>query len=171
MVGALAGLVGITPSSGYVHSWAAIIIGIVTSICCISSLKIKEWIGADDALDAFSLHGVGGFVGNILTGIFAQKWVALLDGSSINGGAIDGNPIQIAYQLAGSFSIAAYSFIGSIAILLVIDRIPGLKLRSSAQNEDIGTDKSEMGELAYQFTSRSSIRDEVEKVYPDEVTQ
>lgn len=148
--GALAGLVGITPGSGFVAPWAAIVTGAITAACCNAGCMIKELLGADDALDAFALHGVGGFVGCILAGIFAQKWVGLLDGAIINGGAIDGNPIQIAYQLAAAVSISAYSFIGTVIILFVINKIPGLNLRYSLDDETIGGDLSEMGEVAYE---------------------
>lgn len=155
--GALAGLVGITPASGFVAPWAAIIIGAITATICNFACHFKELIGADDVLDAFSLHGVGGFVGSILTGIFAQKWVALLDGTVINGGAIDGFGTQIGYQLAGCLAISGYSFFGTLIILFVIDKIPGLRLRNTIEEEMIGCDLTDMGEVAYEVVSGSSL--------------
>lgn len=149
--GALAGLVGITPASGFVAPWAAIIIGVVTSALCNAACALKELMGADDVLDSFALHGVGGFVGSILTGIFAQKWIANLDGVTvIQGGAIEGNWVQLGYQLAGSLAICAYSFFGTLFILMVINRIPGMRLRASPEAEKVGLDLSEMGEVAYE---------------------
>ena len=103
----------------------------------------------DDSLDAFALHGVGGFVGSILTGIFAQKWVAFLDGTIISGGAIEGYGIQIAYQLAGALAISSYSFFGTLIILLVMNLTPGLHLRLSPVEELMGGDLSELGETLY----------------------
>ncbi|KAJ1560391.1 hypothetical protein HK096_008918 [Nowakowskiella sp. JEL0078] len=147
--GAIAGLVGITPASGFVAPWAAIIIGAVTSIICNLACRLKNRLGYDDALDAFGLHGIGGFVGNILTGIFAQKWIALLDGTVILGGWVEGNWIQVAYQFAGSGAIAAYAFVGTYIICIILNFIPGLKLRVEDHHEEHGIDVTQMGEVAY----------------------
>ncbi|KAI8906808.1 ammonium transporter AmtB-like domain-containing protein [Gorgonomyces haynaldii] len=153
--GVLAGLVGITPASGYVAPWAAIVIGAVTAAACNASCLLKEVMGVDDSLDAWALHGVGGFVGNFLAGVFAQKWIAQLDGTSIPGGAIDGNPMQIGYQLAGAVAISAYSFVGSYIILAIMNKIPGLHLRVSPEDEIKGGDLGEMGEVAYELVETS----------------
>lgn len=153
--GAIAGLVGVTPAAGFVAPWAAIIIGLVTAVGCNLGCTLKDRIGADDALDSFYLHGVGGFIGNILTGIFAQKNMSLLDGTTTLGGAIDGHAIQIAYQFTASASIAVYSFFGTFAILYIINLIPGMKLRASLEHEEIGGDLHEMGEVAYGMISAS----------------
>jgi Amt family ammonium transporter len=149
--GSLAGLVGITPSAGYVAPWASIVIGITTSTCCCFAFKIKDFIGIDDSLDAFGLHGVGGFVGTLLTGIFAQKWLGGLDGGHSPSGIIEGNPIQFAYQLIAALAIATYSFCLSIAILFCLQKIPGLSLRLSAAEQELGGDFVEMGEAAYEY--------------------
>jgi Amt family ammonium transporter len=149
--GALAGLVGVTPSSGYVAPWASILIGIISSACCCYAFKIKEIIDVDDSLDAFGLHGVGGFVGSLLTGIFAQKWIGELDGTNLLGGVIDGNHMQLVYQLLGSLAIASYSFFGTAVILFCIQRLPGLSLRLTPQEEAAGGDHVEMGEAAYEY--------------------
>ncbi|KAJ3126846.1 hypothetical protein HK098_007050 [Nowakowskiella sp. JEL0407] len=147
--GAIAGLVGITPAAGFVAPWAAIVIGFVTAIACNLGSRAKHLLGYDDALDAFGLHGIGGFVGNILTGVFAQKWIALLDGTVIPGGAIEGNWIQLAYQLGGSAAIAGYSFVGTLIICYAINFIPGMKLRVDDDHELLGVDVTHMGEVAY----------------------
>lgn len=149
--GALAGLVGVTPGSGFVSPWAAAIIGIVASVCCNYACRLKEYADADDSLDAFALHGVGGFVGDILCGVFAQQWVARLDGTVILGGPMDKFPTQIGYQLVAAVSISAYAFFATLIIVYVIDIIPGLHLRLTAEEEVIGGDISEMGEIAFEF--------------------
>ncbi|RKO88842.1 ammonium transporter AmtB-like domain-containing protein, partial [Blyttiomyces helicus] len=154
--GAVAGLVAITPASGFVAPWAAIVIGILAGIICNAACSIKTLFGFDDTLDAWGVHGIGGFLGNILTGIFAQKWIAELDGSVINGGWVDGNFIQVGYQLAGSSAIAAWSFVVSTILLFVINKIPGLHIRPSEEEEELGADVGEMGEVAYELLPPSS---------------
>lgn len=150
--GALAGLVGITPASGFVGAWSAIVIGIVTAICCALSIQFKEVLGYDDTADAWGVHGVGGLVGSILTGLFASKQIATLDGSVIPGGAfIDGSWALLGYNVAGSFSILGYSFVGTMIILVVINMIPGLHFRVAESEELMGGDLGEMGEVAYEI--------------------
>ncbi|KAJ3258485.1 hypothetical protein HK103_003607 [Boothiomyces macroporosus] len=150
--GALAGLVGITPAAGFVPGWAALIIGIVTAVLCNFSIRLKEILGYDDSLDAFGLHGVGGLVGSILTGLFAAKKVVALDNASIPGGAfMDGQWKLLGYNIAGSVSILGYSFVGTFIILFIINMIPGLKFRSSDNEELVGGDLAEMGEVAYEL--------------------
>ncbi|OQV25535.1 Ammonium transporter 1 [Hypsibius exemplaris] len=147
--GAVAGLVGITPGAGYVAPWAAIVIGVVVAILCDLWCRTKKRFGFDDSFDAFSVHGCGGFLGNILTGIFAQKWVAKLDGSDIDGGWMEWNWIQVAYQLGGSAAIAAWSFVVSIILLFFINLIPCCRIRQTETDEALGGDFVEMGEVGY----------------------
>lgn len=143
--GALSGLIGITPCAGYVAPWTSIIIGIITSICCCFALKIKNIIGIDDTLDAFGIHGIGGFVGSILTGIFAQKYIGELDGTVLLGGMIDGNYIQIIYQLLGSVAIALYSFMTTLLIIFCIKKVCQISLTN--EEVEFGGDYIEMGEI------------------------
>ncbi|GAV06810.1 hypothetical protein RvY_16735-2 [Ramazzottius varieornatus] len=105
--GVVAGLVGITPAAGFVAPWAAIVIGFLVSIICNGWVRFKKRLRFDDSFDAFSVHGCGGFLGNILTGVFAQKWVGRLDGTEIDGGWLEGNWIQVAYQLGSSAAIVS----------------------------------------------------------------
>jgi len=111
--GALAGLVGnpflffaysgITPACGYVPVWSAVPIGVITAFLCNYSTKLKFYMNCDDGLDAFGLHGVGGYIGSILTGFFAADYVAATDGATvIPGGWVNQNWVQLGYQLAGS---------------------------------------------------------------------
>ncbi|KAJ3102482.1 hypothetical protein HDU96_009615 [Phlyctochytrium bullatum] len=151
--GAVSALVAVTPCSGFVAPWAAIVIGIIAGVSCNLACRIKGFFGFDDSLDAWGVHGVGGFLGNLLCGVFAQKWVAELDGGIIEGGWIEGNWRQMGYQLAGSTAIAAWSFIFTYIFLTVLNFIPGLKLRPSEDDEILGGDLGEMGEVAYELVS------------------
>jgi Amt family ammonium transporter len=138
--GAIAGLVGITPAAGYVSIWSAAAIGFLTAIaiCCFEN--VNEWLRIDDGLEVFKLHGIGGAVGAFLTGIFATSKVSSLDGVSFAPGAIDGNGIQVAKQLAEIAAIASYSFTCSVLMLLILKYIPGLHLRVHDEVEMIGCD-------------------------------
>ncbi|KAJ1724482.1 hypothetical protein LPJ53_001252 [Coemansia erecta] len=151
--GAIAGLVAITPASGFVAPWAALVFGAVAGIVCHFAVDFKEKLGFDDALDVFAVHGVGGVVGNLLTGIFASKGVAALNGSEIKGGWIDHHWKQLGYQLAASCSGAAWAFVVSVIILVIFNYIPGLHLRIHEDGEISGTDVAEMGEHGYKFAT------------------
>ncbi|KAI2643721.1 ammonium transporter [Xylaria nigripes] len=150
--GAISGLVAITPASGYVTPWAAVIFGIVGGIGCNLATKLKFFVGADDALDIFAVHGVGGIIGNLLTGIFAADYIAALDGFTvIPGGWINHHYIQLAYQLADSVAGFSYSFGVTCLILFLINLVPGLSLRVDAKDEETGIDDIQLGEFAYDY--------------------
>ena len=172
--GVIAGLVAITPGSGFVPAWAAVIYGVVGAAGAnVSTLprlqnpptfrtttdsfpqyatKLKFVLGIDDALDIFAEHAVGGFIGNILTAFFAADYIAHLDGfSEIDGGWLNKHWVQLGYQIADSVSGAAYSFFGTCIILFVMNLIPGLSLRASEEAEILGIDDAEIGEFAYDY--------------------
>jgi Amt family ammonium transporter len=150
--GVVAGLVSITPGSGYVPAWAAIPYGILGAAFANYATKFKFLLRIDDALDIFAVHAVAGFVGNILTGFFAADWVAHLDNVQvINGGWLNQNWIQLAYQLADSICGGAYSFTMTCLILFILNLIPGLKLRATEDAEILGIDDTEIGEFAYDY--------------------
>ncbi|KAK5632869.1 hypothetical protein RRF57_008585 [Xylaria bambusicola] len=150
--GAISGLVAITPASGFVAPWAAVIFGVVGGIGCNIATKLKFLIGADDALDIFAVHAIGGIIGNLLTGIFAADYIAALDGFTvIPGGWINHNYIQLAYQLADSVAGFSYSFVLTCIILFLMNLIPGLSLRVKPEEEDIGIDDIQLGEFAYDY--------------------
>ncbi|KAI5865410.1 ammonium transporter [Durotheca rogersii] len=150
--GAISGLVAITPAAGYVTPWAAVVFGLVGGVACNFATKLKFLIGVDEALDVFAVHGVGGIVGNLLTGIFAADYIAALDGSTeIAGGWINRNFVQLGYQLADSAAGFSYSFVLTCVILFVLNLIPGLSLRVSAAHEDVGIDDDQLGEFAYDY--------------------
>ncbi|KAI1121616.1 ammonium transporter [Nemania abortiva] len=150
--GVVAGLVAITPGSGYVPSWAAVPFGVLGACFANYATKLKFILRIDDSLDIFAVHAVGGFVGNILTAFFAADYIAHLDGVAvIPGGWLNQNWIQLAYQLADSAAGGAYSFGGTCIILFVINLIPGLKIRASEEAEILGIDDAEIGEFAYDY--------------------
>ncbi|KZP10916.1 Rh-like protein/ammonium transporter [Athelia psychrophila] len=127
--GAIAGLVAITPASGFVGSPAGTI--------CNFATQLKFFFHYNDALDIFASHAISGVVGNVLTGIFAQKSVAAFDGVSvIGGGWLDGHFIQLGYQTADSVSGMSYSFVMTTLILWAMHFFPGghLELRCSEES-------------------------------------
>ncbi|KAK1710074.1 ammonium transporter [Colletotrichum lupini] len=150
--GVVAGLVSITPGSGYVPVWAAVPFGILGAAFANYATKLKFILRIDDALDIFAVHGIGGLVGNVCTAFFAANYIAHLDGvSEIDGGWINHNWIQLGYQLADSFSGGAYSFVGTCTILFIMNMIPGLRLRATEEAEILGIDDAEIGEFAYDY--------------------
>ena len=140
-IGAVAGLVAITPASGFVLPWAACVIGIVVSPICYAAIIFKTKAGFDDTLDSWAVHGVGGAVGAFCTGLFASPIV------NSQVGAIYGNPMKLGYQMAAIVVTAVYSFVGTVAILLALKQTMGLRI--SEEEEAVGIDKSEHGGKAY----------------------
>ncbi|KAF2263987.1 ammonium transporter-like protein [Lojkania enalia] len=154
--GVIAGLVAITPGSGFVPAWAAVVFGVCGGVACNYATKLKYFLRCDDALDIFAVHGVGGMVGNILTAFFAADYIAHLDGFTvIPGGWLNHNWIQLGYQLADSLAGGSYSFVGTCIILGVLDGLgkflPIFKLRATEEEEMLGIDDVEIGEFAYDY--------------------
>jgi Amt family ammonium transporter len=163
--GVVAGLVAITPGSGFVPAWSAVVYGVVGAAAANYATKLKFILGIDDALDIFAVHAIGGLVGNILTGFFAADYIVHLDGiSPPRGGWLNHHWIQLAYQLADSFT-GGGSFLGTCLILFVMNLIPGLGLRSSEEAEILGIDDSEIGEFAYDYVelTREVVNDTLEQ--------
>ncbi|KAI9321516.1 ammonium transporter AmtB-like domain-containing protein [Dichotomocladium elegans] len=148
--GAVAGLVAITPASGFVGPAPSVAIGFIGAVFCNLAVRLKHYLNYDDAADVFAVHGVGGYVGSVLTGLFAESYIAGLDGATvINGGWMDHNWVQLGHQLADCTAGAAWSFCLTYIILFVMDRIPGLSLRVDPEVELQGLDAAEIGEVAY----------------------
>ncbi len=138
--GAIAGLVAITPASGYVDPQGALYIGLAAGVVCfIFSTAIKRMLGYDDSLDVFGIHGIGGIVGAILTGVFA---VEAIGGTK---GLLEGNAGQVAIQIYGIGATIAWSAIATFVILMVIKVVMGLRVEPSAERE--GLDVREHGEV------------------------
>jgi ammonium transporter, Amt family len=130
--GAVAGLVAITPASGYVGPVGAIVIGVVAGIICyIGATGLKHMFGYDDALDCFGVHGVGGIVGALLTGVFA---VAQYGGTA---GALEGNPQQFINQCIGVGIVIVYDAIVSIIILAIIKVVIGLRVTPEVERDGL----------------------------------
>jgi len=140
--GAVAGLVAITPASGFVDASAAIILGMAAGAICYGAILLREHLKIDDALDVWAVHGVGGTLGALLTGVFA---VAAVGGAS---GLIDGNGGQIGKQAIAVAATWIYSGVVTFVILKVVDRFVGLRVEES--EEEAGLDSSQHGEVAWQ---------------------
>jgi Amt family ammonium transporter len=142
-IGAVAGLVAITPASGYVGPMPSIIIGLVAGVLCnwVGSLRARTRL--DDSLDVFACHGAGGMWGTIATGLFAST---LINPGGPNG-LLFGNPAQLGIQALAVVIVAAFAFVGSYVLLRLINLVT--PLRVSPQDEDAGLDLSQMGEEAY----------------------
>jgi Amt family ammonium transporter len=130
--GAVAGLVAITPASGFVGPNAAVVIGVAAGVICfISATSVKRAFGYDDSLDAFGVHCIGGIVGALLTGALASKEISGLDASILT-------------QLIGVATTLVYGFIMSMAILKLLDLTIGLRVTSDEERE--GLDITQHGE-------------------------
>jgi Amt family ammonium transporter len=141
--GLVAGLVGITPAAGFVAPWAAAVIGFAAGIVCYVAVVSKERFKYDDSLDAFGVHGVGGALGAILTGVFASK--ALNDAG--RDGAIHGNASQVGIQALGVAVVAVYAGVVTFVLLKIIDKVMGLRV--PVEDERQGLDDTEHGETGY----------------------
>lgn len=141
--GLVAGLVAITPASGFVAPMAAIVIGFVASWACYAAVLAKYKYGYDDSLDAFGVHGVGGLAGALLTGVFAQK--SLNEAGA--DGLIFGHGRLLGVQTLACVVAAAYSSLVTYAILRVVDRLIGLRVPASDERE--GLDSTQHGEEGY----------------------
>jgi ammonium transporter, Amt family len=141
--GAVAGLVAITPASGFVTPGGAILIGLTAGGLCYSATLLRERLKIDDALDVFAVHGVGGVFGAVATGVLATSAVQ----SGLKG-LIDGNPGQVLIQLAAVGATIAYAVVATFVIIKLVDAILGIRI--SARDEELGLDLSTHGEVAYQ---------------------
>ncbi|HCX90187.1 MAG: ammonia channel protein [Deltaproteobacteria bacterium CG12_big_fil_rev_8_21_14_0_65_43_10] len=141
--GAVAGLVAITPASGFVGTMSALIIGFVAGVICYTAVNLKTKLGYDDSLDVVGVHGVGGTWGAIATGLFASKIV----NNAGNDGLLFGNPSLLWNQLISVGVAWVYSFIVTFAILKTLDWTLGLRI--SEEEESDGLDLSQHGESGY----------------------
>jgi Amt family ammonium transporter len=141
--GAVAGLVAITPASGFVGPMGSIAIGVVAGVLCfLSVVKMKKAFGYDDSLDAFGVHGIGGIIGAILTGVFIDSGfggAGLPEGVTLGG--------QVVLQIIGAGTTLIYSGVMSFIILKVLDLIIGLRV--SAEQEEVGLDLGLHDEQGY----------------------
>jgi Amt family ammonium transporter len=140
--GAVGGLVAITPASGFVDIGGALVIGIVAGIVCFwGATGLKHMMGYDDSLDAFGVHGVGGIVGAVLTGVFARE--------SIGGvaGLLEGNATKVMTQIEGIGATLVWTAVVSFILLKVIDVVMGLRVSEDIERE--GMDLAVHGEAVH----------------------
>lgn len=152
--GAVAGLVAITPAAGFVRPMPAMLIGFIAGIACyLMVAKVKARFKYDDSLDAFGIHGAGGTIGAILTGVFAVSAVNPIlkdaNGNVMASGLIEGNAHQLLNQLVGVGIAWALGIIGTLAILVFVDKVIGLRV--SPEHETQGLDLSQHGEEGYDW--------------------
>jgi Amt family ammonium transporter len=143
--GSIAGLATITPASGFVSPMSSLVIGLAAGAVCYGALNMKGRLGYDDSLDAFGVHGVGGALGTLATGLFAQT---LINPSGSNG-LFFGEQKLFVSQIIAILITAAYSFTVSVIILKIIDKVIGLRV--DEESEINGLDISQHGESGYTF--------------------
>jgi len=150
--GAVAGLVAITPASGFVQPMSALLIGFIAGIFCFFMVTtVKSWFGYDDSLDAFGVHGAGGTIGALLTGFFASSAINPIFGAGKPTGAIDGNWHQVLNQLVGIAIAWGLAIVGTLILLKLVDMIIGLRVTREEEIE--GLDVTQHGEEGYDFAS------------------
>ncbi len=154
--GAVAGLVAITPASGFVSPMSALIIGLLAGmVCYLMVAVVKAAFGYDDSLDAFGVHGAGGTLGALLTGIFATQTVNPLfkdsAGNNLPMGLLEGNAGQLGNQFVGVLIAWGFAIVGSLVLLKITDMLVGLRVTEDQEIE--GLDLSQHGEVGYDFES------------------
>ncbi|AOA60909.1 Ammonium transporter [Komagataella phaffii CBS 7435] len=144
--GCITGLVVITPAAGYVNLWSSFIFGFVGGFLVNFATGLKYLIHVDDCLDIFAIHGIGGMIGILLTGLFADKNIAILGFNDIAGGWVNQNYVQLGWEVVGTIVVSLYAFTISFVVLLIINWIPGLRLKvDDEQTLHGGADEWEFG--------------------------
>lgn len=143
--GSIAGLATITPAAGFVSPMSALLIGLTAGSICYIALNVKGRLGYDDSLDAFGVHGIGGVLGVFATGLFAQTFI----NPAGSNGLFFGNIALAKTQMIAILVTAAYSFIITVVLLKIIDRLVGLRINE--ESEETGLDISQHGESGYSF--------------------
>jgi Amt family ammonium transporter len=141
--GAVAGLVAITPASGFVSVGGALFIGLAAGGLCYSATLLRERIKVDDALDVFAVHGVGGMFGALATGVFATAAV-----QPAFTGLLEGNGLQLVHQVIAVGATIGYAVVATFVIVKLVDVILGIRVKPA--DEALGLDLSAHGEVAYQ---------------------
>ena len=157
--GAVAGLVAITPAAGFVSPMAALLIGLLAGGFCFMMVAfVKAKFGYDDSLDAFGVHGAGGTLGAILTGVFASSMINPMfkdaNGNPLPSGFLEGNHRQLLNQGIGVLIAWAIAIVGTLVILFVVDKVLGLRV--SEEHEIAGLDISLHGEEGYYWEASMS---------------
>jgi Amt family ammonium transporter len=143
-IGAVAGLVAITPAAGFVSPAAAVLIGFGVAVVCYGATQLRLRSRIDDALDVFAVHGVGGAFGALATGVFATLAV----NAAGRNGFLAGAPAQVLVQLVATLAVAAYAALATTVILLAVNLV--VPVRVPSHDEEAGLDLAQHGEVAYQ---------------------
>ena len=146
--GAVAGLVVITPAAGLVSPMGALAMGLIGGVLLYGAVLLKRKLNYDDSLDAFGIHGIGGTIGAILTGVFVTKAVTGATGAS---GLLEGNAAQVLTQLTAVGAVIIYSFAATLLICYLAEKTFGFRLGEEGQME--GLDLSQHGETAYNLSA------------------
>jgi Amt family ammonium transporter len=150
--GAVAGLVAITPAAGFVGPMPALVIGFIAGVFCFWMVtRFKAIFGYDDALDAFGVHGAGGTIGALLTGVFARALYNPIFGVGKSTGGLDGHWGQVGNQLVGVLFAWVFAVVGTFVILKIVDAVTGLRV--AEEHEIEGLDITQHGEEAYNLES------------------
>jgi len=150
--GAVAGLVAITPAAGFVGPMPALAIGLIAgAVCYWMVTKVKAIFGYDDALDAFGVHGAGGTIGALLTGVFAQQMINPIFGAGKAVGGLDGHWGQVGNQLVGVLIAWVFALVGTLVLLKIVDMLTGVRVPEEHEIE--GLDITQHGEEAYNLES------------------
>jgi ammonium transporter len=147
--GLVAGLVAVTPASGFVYPWGGFAIGLIAGVVCYVSVTMKPFFKYDDSLDAFGVHGVGGFLGAALTGVFCYEWTYLSPSVGKAGMIANGDFKQVGIQLVAATASAIFAFFASLILVKLIDLALGFVADSDAEVE--GLDRTEHGETGFDF--------------------
>ncbi|MBF0518487.1 MAG: ammonium transporter [Nitrospirae bacterium] len=142
----VAGLATITPAAGFVSPMSAMIIGVLAGSICYTALNLKPRLGYDDSLDAFGVHGVGGFIGTVCVGIFAS----LAFNEHGANGLLLGNTKQCLVQIAAAAGVGIFSFVVTLILIKIVDIVTG-GIRVNHENETEGLDVTQHGESGYYF--------------------
>lgn len=147
--GIVAGLVAVTPASGYVYIWGGLIIGLIAGVLCYVAVCMKSSFGYDDSLDVFGVHGVGGFLGAVLTGVFCVTWKYVEPNVGADGWLVSGDAAQFIAQLKAAAVSAVLAFAGGLILTKLIDLVFGFA--TDEESETLGLDRTEHGESGFDF--------------------
>jgi Amt family ammonium transporter len=145
--GIVAGLVAVTPASGFIMPWGGMIIGLIAGLVCYVAVSLKPVLKYDDSLDAFGVHGVGGFLGAVLTGVFCYEWDFVTPSVGKPGLLVSGNVEQVLIQFFAAALSAVFAFTVSVVLVKVVDLAVGFV---ATDDEEVdGLDHTEHGETGF----------------------
>jgi len=149
--GIVAGLVAVTPASGFVYPWGGLVIGLIAGLVCYGSVCLKPRFGYDDSLDAFGVHGVGGFLGAILTGVFCYAAVNSNGADGLIASKFSAEGIkQAGIQLLAALASVVFTFGLSLILVKLVDSLVGFTVEPREETE--GLDRSEHGEVGFDLS-------------------